>query len=181
MNSNPPCPLLPEIDRPLRAADSRALGDQRGEPFYRLCLAYAQTKWIAGLPAQTLLQLNRAMSADLDGSEAILADYPIPYAQMAWVLRARPDRRGQFLGNPRRHWQHYATRMSGDRAELRSWRAWACHAIAVSILPEDDFPDDTEQIAAEGLVIPGLEEIGAQLDRLGLPGEKALWAACLSP
>jgi len=177
MNENLPCPLLPSIDRSLTAADSRALGKERGAEFYRFCLAYAQSKWCAGLPAQVLLQLNRAMSADLDGSESVLEEYPIPYAQVAWVLRARPDRRGQFMANPRRHWQHYATRMVGPRAELRTWRAWACHVIAVSILPDETFPADLEQIVAEGLVIPGEAEVGSQLDALGLPGEADHWRA----
>ncbi len=177
--TNPPCPLLPAIERPVTAADSRALGDERGEPFYRLCLAYAQTKWVAGLPAQALLQLNRAMSADLDGSEPALAEYPIPYRQVAWILRERPDRRGQFLANPRRHWQHYATRMSGPRPELRTWRAWACHAIGSRILPVEDFPDDAEQITAEGVAIPGEGEISGRLAELGLPGEVDVWRAAL--
>ena len=132
---------------------------------------------MAGLPAQALLQLNRAMSADLDGSEAILSAYPIPYSQVAWVLAERPDRRGQFLANPRRHWQHYATRMSGPRGELRSWRSWACHAIATRILPGAEFPNDEEQIAAEGIVIPGEGEIGGHLRELGLPGEAAMWCS----
>ena len=173
---NPPCPLLPEIDRTITAADSRAMGKERGEAFYEFCHRYAQSKWMSGLPAQALLQLNKAMSADLRGDEAVLEERPIPYAVMAWILEQRPDRRGQFLANPRRHWQHYATRMSGPRAELRTWRAWACHAIAVRILAAEEFPDDEEQIANEGVAVPDLEEIRGQLVRLGLPGEAELWS-----
>lgn len=172
---NKPCPLLPRITRPVGAADSRALGKERGEPFYRLCLEYAQTKWMAGFPAQALLQLNRAMSADLRGDEGLLADDPMPYLPVAWILKARPDQEGQFLGNPRRHWQHYATRMSGPHAELRTWRAWACYAIASRILPHAEFPHDMEQVESELLVMPQEEEIAGMLAELGLSGEAELW------
>lgn len=176
---NDPCPLLPGLNRPVDAADSRALGQERGEPFYKLCLEYAQTKWIAGLPAQALLQLNRAMSADLRGEEEFLTAYPMPYAPVAWMLKARPDRKGQFLANPRRHWQHYATRMSGPRAELRSWRAWACYAIASRILPHPEFPHDIEQVESEALVMPGEQKIAGMLTGLGLSGEAELWRQAL--
>ncbi len=177
--TNSPCPLLPAITRPVCAADSRALGRERGEAFYRLCLEYAQTKWMAGLPAQSLLQLNRAMSARLRGDEPSLEEYPIPYGAVAWMLTARPDRKGQFLANPRRHWQHYATRMSGPRSELRSWRAWACYAIASRILPHPDFPHDVEQVAKESLIMPQEQEIAAMLADLGLSGEARLWLQIL--
>ena len=69
---NEVCPLLPPIAEPVSAKDSRAIGQERGESFYKMCLEYAQTKWIKGLPAQALLQLNRAMSADLTGDEEYL-------------------------------------------------------------------------------------------------------------
>ena len=172
---NSPCPLLPEISRPVCAADSRALGRERGEAFYKLCLEYAQSKWMAGLPAQSLLQLNRAMSAELLGDEQLLQEQPIPYGAVAWILKERPDCKGQFLANPRRHWQHYATRMSGPRAQLRTWRAWACYAIASRILPHSDFPHDVEQVENELLVMPKEQEIAIKLDELGLVGEAQLW------
>tara|TARA_B100000902_G_C26491868_1_gene519706 strand:+ start:150 stop:515 length:366 start_codon:yes stop_codon:yes gene_type:complete len=120
---NEACPLLPQISKTIRAADSRELGSNKGLPFYRLCLEYSQSKWIQGFPAQALLQLNRAMSADLEGDEKYLKKQPIPYSSIRWILAQRPDNKGQFLGNPRRHWQHYASRMSGPRAEVRIWRA----------------------------------------------------------
>ena len=64
---NEPCPFLPKIVKKITASDSRALGDSKGLDFYKLCLEYSQSKWMEGLPAQALLQLNRAMSADLNG------------------------------------------------------------------------------------------------------------------
>ena len=75
---NEPCPFLPKIVKKITAADSRALGDSKGLDFYKLCLEYSQSKWMEGLPAQALLQLNRAMSADLNGDEEFLDQFPIP-------------------------------------------------------------------------------------------------------
>ena len=92
------------------------------------------------------------------------------------MLEARPDLRGIFFGNPRRHWQHYATRMSGPRSEIRRWRAWACWALSVRILPEVEFPADEKQIREEELVLPEEAEIQAQLAQLGWGGEAELWA-----
>ena len=172
---NEVCPLLPPIAEPVRAKDSRAIGQERGESFYKMCLEYAQTKWIKGLPAQALLQLNRAMSADLTGDEEYLQRYSVPYASVKWILMDRPDKRGQFLANPRRHWQHYATRMSGPRSEIRTWRAWACFAIATRVLPDSEFPKDTQQIETEGLMIPDESKIEDMLCIVGLEGECRIW------
>ena len=172
---NEACPLLPQISKKIRASDSRALGDNRGLPFYSLCLEYSQSKWIQGFPAQALLQLNRAMSADLKRDEKYLESYPIPYSSIRWILIQRPDNKGQFLGNPRRHWQHYASRMSGPRAEIRIWRAWACFAIASKVLPHSEFPDDYKQIKEEGLIIPSEAEISEKLKMFGLPSESVQW------
>ncbi len=177
---NTPCPLLPEIGARLTAADARAVNPAAAGGAYLFRLRYAQSKWGEGLPAQALLQLNRALAVPLQGGEAELTEFPLPYGAVAWILSERPDRRGQFLANPRRHWQHYATRMAGPMAELRTWRAWACHAIAARVLPEAEFPADADQIAGEGLTIPGEEEVEAQLVALGLPGEAELWRAALA-
>ena len=172
---NEDCPLLPSIEKPVSAKDSRAIGQERGESFYRMCLKYAQTKWVKGFPAQALLQLNRAMSADLSDSGEYLKRYPVPYASVKWILMDRPDKRGQFLANPRRHWQHYATRMSGPRATIRIWRSWACFAIASRVLPDFEFPKDTQQIEAEGIDIPDESKIEEMLYLIGLVGECEKW------
>ena len=60
-----------------------------------------------------------------------------------------------FLGNPVRHFQHLATRMSGPLQEVRTARAWKCFHIARRVLGErGDFPLDGRQIAREGIFIP---------------------------
>jgi hypothetical protein len=122
------------------------------------------------------LQLNRAFAADLEPGAPVLSEWPLPYRPMARILATSGE--NGFLGNPRRHFQHYATRMSGPRSETRTWRAWACWALARKILPS--LPADEEQIAKEGVVEPGLPEIGEKLRELGLPGEAELWRAVLA-
>jgi hypothetical protein len=156
----------------LRTADSVAcLGSDRGPVFYEAALEYAQSLWLEGLPARSLLLLNRAMGCALEGHEPIVQRWPIPYGAVAWILQSHQS--GQFLGNPRRHWQHLATRMVPPRKELRTWRAWACWFLARRILP--DLPADDLQIAREGVREPEFLEIASHLDQLGLPGESDRW------
>ena len=172
-----PCPHLPEIDRPLRAAEMKVFGkEDRGPDFYRRALECAQSLWFQGLPAQSLLQINRALSADLAGDEPVLAELPLPYAAANWVMRHR--RAGDFIGNPRRHYQHLATRMVEPRKAQRAWRAWACWALACEIFPADEFPADEKQIREEGVVEPSHEDIALGLKKFGVPGEVEIWKAC---
>lgn len=167
-----PCPFLPDVAGPLTAASVNALGDDRGPAFYEAALRYAASLWLQGLPARAILLLNRALGADVPADSPVLRKWPLPYAAVAWILRhARPE---HFLGNPRRHWQHLATRMAGPRPELRTWRAWACWRLARLILP--GLPADELQLAEEAVREPEEVEIFARLECLGLPGEAALWA-----
>lgn len=175
MESLPRCPHLPVADPGLSAVSIRAVGEDRGEAFYLLALTCAQALWQKGLPAQAILMLNRAFSADLRGDEAGLSDWPPPYAALRWILVHR--REEDFVGNPRRHFQHLATRMSGPRPEVRSWRAWACWAIACAVNPDD--PADEKQITEEGIVEPELVTIAEALVRLGWSGEMEVWRGAL--
>jgi len=169
----PPCPCLPVPEHVLSSACLEKHGPGRGPDFYLTTLHYAQSLWLQGLPARALLLLNRAFGCDLTGTEPVLTQWPLPYRAVVWIMQHhRPD---QFLGNPRRHWQHLATRMSGPRGESRTWRAWACWHLACLALP--DLPADEEQIAHEGVREPEEAEIATHLTRLGLPGEAALWLA----
>lgn len=170
-----PCPFLPFPDRPLSAASINQAGRDRGAEFYFLALECAQALWLARLPAQALLLINRALSADLGGHEPVLQNWPLPYAAAAWILRHHhPD---DFIGNPRRHYQHLATRMVEPRRELRTWRAWACWALACAIDPT--LPADSKQLDEEGVIEPSWHDIAAHLGRLGLPGETACWQEAL--
>jgi len=167
----PPCPGLPLPDHPVTAAVMGRFGPDRGPEFYHGALSCAQSLWLQGLPAQAILQLDRAFGADLRGDEPVLAAFPLPYAPMAWLMEHR--RPEQFLGNPRRHFQHLATRMSGPRHEIRVWRAWACWSLACRINPE--WPADDLQLAREAVREPSSEEIAAGLECHGHPGERARW------
>jgi len=168
----PACPHLPEAGGLLTAEVLRRLGPERGPAFYVAALRFSQSLWREGKPAQALLQLNRAWSADMRGDEEELARRPSPYRALEWMLERAPE--GHFLGNPVRHFQHLATRMSGPRGEVRKWRAWGCFHIAERVLRADRYPRDEEQVAAEGVVFPSPEEVLRELGRLGWPGEGAL-------
>ncbi|MEZ5304172.1 MAG: hypothetical protein R3F11_26540 [Verrucomicrobiales bacterium] len=108
--------------------------------------------------------------------DAAVQAWPLPYRAAVWVMQNRGD--GEFVGNPRRHFQHLATRMVEPRKELRTWRAWACWRLGKEIFP--DHPADEDQIAAEHIREPSDPEIGAMLDKLGLPGEREVWQAALA-
>lgn len=66
--------------------------------------------------------------------------------------------------------------MSGPRSELRRWRAWACFHLAEQNLGAEGFPRDQQQIAQEGIHLPGQAEVLAQLGQWGLVGEGELVA-----
>lgn len=171
-----PCPHLPDATPSLSAVSMRAVGTDRGEAFYRLALACSQALWRKGLPAQAILLLNRAFSADLNGDEAVLRECPPPYAALRWILENREE--VHFIGNPRRHFQHLATRMSGPRREARVWRAWACWRIAREANPGD--PADEKQLAEEGIVEPDDAAIRQGLKTVGWLGESEVWKSACS-
>lgn len=146
-----PCPHLPACDRFLPVCH----GTHRGGTFYLDALAFAQGYWLAGKPAQAILQLNKAFSADLRDDDPVLEKWPRPYAALEWIMEHAADGSAGFLGNPVRHFQHLATRMSGSLREVRIARAWKCFHIARRVLAErGDFPLDGRQIAREGIFIP---------------------------
>ncbi len=118
-------------------------------------LRFAQGYWMEGKPAQAVLQLNKAFSADLPADAEILRDWPLPYAALEWMVEKAADGGHGFLGNPVRHFQHLATRMSGPRAQMRVVRAWKCFHISRRVLQgRGEFPLDGRQIAREGIFIP---------------------------
>lgn len=160
------CPYLPPAHKVLRAADSRAL---RGQPgYYLMTLACAQSLWLQGRPAQALLQLNHALAKESFADEA----WPPPYQAIVWLLTRRHEE--GFLGNPVRHYQHLASRVSGPNSALRSWRAWACFHLAESVLPEEEFPRDSRQIENENLTIPDRPKVLRSIGQSGSAEEAGL-------
>ncbi len=174
---NPPCPFLPEIDRVIPAAEIVALGRDRGPVFYEASLKYGQSRWRTGFPAQALLQCNRVLSTVLTVDEPVMQRWPLPYMTMSWLMVNRLE--GQFLGNPRRHFQHLATRMVPPNKDLRTWRAWACWYLAKSVLPEAEFPGDLKQIREEGVVEPVFAQISEQLLSLSPANDHEMWLKAL--
>lgn len=168
MNPLPACPLLPPAREGLSWRHLHAQREEpRGEAFYVACLEYGQSLWQQALPARAILCLDRAMGADLTGTEPALQRWPMPYEALAWMLATVP--RDLFIGNPRVHFQHYADRMNEPRREQRRWRAWACWAITRAVRPE--WPADPRHIVTE----PSAAEIDAALREHGLPNEAELW------
>ena len=137
-------------------------------------LEYGQSLWMEGKPAQGILQLNKAWSAELAGDEPVLGKWPLPYRALLWMLRHAPEE--CFIGNPVRHFQHLATRVNGENLIRRSWRAWACFHLSSEVLDQVEFPLDEEQIEKENLIIPELAEVLEQLSQHGIPGESTLVA-----
>jgi hypothetical protein len=174
---NFPCPWLPEVAETHDFSLTRRHGDAKGAEFYLDALRYAQSQWISGKPAQAILQLNKSWSADLSGGEAVLLANPPPYRALAWILEKSTAENCGYLGNPVRHFQHLASRMSGPRAEIRSWRAWLCFHLAEEILDRSAFPRDGEQIAREGLWIPGRQRARDEISKRGWPGEARAFGA----
>lgn len=154
-----------------------AVGAERGPVFYEAALGYAQSLWRQGFPAKSLLLCNRALMADVSAEEPVLTRHPLPYKAVAWLLQHRQE--GQFIGNPRRHYQHLATRMIKPRLAQRVWRAWACWYLAKELLPENEFPADEPQIRAEGVVEPTRDEIARELRRHGGDHDATAWHEAL--
>ena len=174
---NPACPWLPPVGQVLDHRVTRRHGSLRGQAFYQDALRYAQSLWMSGKPAQALLQLDKAwMWVPQDDEIPFPTPTPIhePYHALVWIVAASHTGNRGYLGNPVRHFQHLASRMSGPGATLRSWRAWGCMHLAEQLLPAGDFPRDGRQICREGLWIPGWRCSLAALARLGWPNEAHL-------
>lgn len=176
---NPACPWLPEIAQIHDFTLTRRHGRERGAAFYQDALRYGQSLWISGKPAQALLQLDKAWMADLPADDPVLASEPSPYQALAWILRQAASGYCGYLGNPVRHFQHLASRMNGDRAVLRSWRAWLCFHLSERVLPRSEFPRDGQQITREGLWIPGITRSIAAVAKLGWTNEAEFAKHCL--
>ena len=148
-----------------------AHGGKRDGVFYLTALTYGQYLWQRRLAARAILCLDRALGADLSGTEPELRDWPLPYAAMGWCLRHVPPE--LFIGNPRVHFQHLADRMNEPRRDQRRCRAWACWAIARLVRP--DWPGDPKHRVVE----PTSDHIATALASHGLPGEPELWQAAM--
>ncbi|MFD2304279.1 hypothetical protein [Roseibacillus ishigakijimensis] len=144
--------------------------EDKRDDFYLSALSFAQSLYLEGKPAQALLQINKSFFAH-HPSEEMLTMWPPAYRAVCWII-SREQARGEnelFLGNPVRHYQHLASRISGPQARARRWRAWACFHLAKKVAP--GFPRDERQIAQERLTIPSFPHTLGRLETLGWRGE----------
>ena len=141
--------------------------------FYVAALSYAQSLWLHGRPAQAILQLNKAWTADLTGEEPELSQFPPPYRVLIWLANQAKGGDHGFMGNPVRHFQHLASRVSGGNRETRSWRAWACFWLMSSELEGLGYDRDGVQLVEEGLWIPSRERVRNEISKRGWRGEGA--------
>lgn len=162
------CPFLPPVYRVWRAQDMKPFRGRRDSVFYEAALCYAQSLLAEGKPAQGLLQINKSFLADLNDA-AVLKKWPPSYQAVVWIIERYRHQERYFLGNPVRHYQHLATRMSGPRGGIRTVRAWACFHLAEVFAPE--FERDYEQIEKEKVVVPAFQVILDAVDRFGWQGE----------
>lgn len=145
--------------------------DDQSADFYVTALAYGQYLWRKSLSARALLAVDRALYAELQGDEEVLARWPLPYRAIGWLVANNPE--GVFIGNPRVHYQHLADRVRGDRAEQKKWRAWAAWAVVRYVAP--DWSNDPKHDVVE----PSLAEVEAGLRAHGAQGEAEVWLAVL--
>lgn len=176
---NPACPWLPAVDFPQDFRLTRRHGSDKGADFYGDALVYAQSQWRMGKPAQAILQLDKAWMAELPPDEWRSRNGVDPYQALIWIMCASTAGAVGYMGNPVRHFQHLASRMSGQRSAVRSWRAWLCLHLAEKWLTVDAYPRDGEQMAREGLWIPGISCALGGLYSHGWQGEAEHVAALL--
>jgi hypothetical protein len=135
-----PCPFLPAAAKSMSFRDLQVARMDGPESAYRVNLSYAQWLWQHGLPARAILAMDKALFLCLPVSNPAVRENPLPYAALVWIVRHA--KAGQFLGNPRVHYQHLADRVRGCKACHKALRAWACWHLVCRW--RADFPGDEQ-------------------------------------
>ena len=165
------CPYLPKPDSKMSYRSLSELCGGNVEAFYLEALRYGHYLWLQGFSGRAILAVTRALYADIGEKAPVLGQSPLPYKALRWIIASH---RGEdFPGNPRVSFQHQATRLRGEREDLRRARAWAVWALvraAKPTLPADE---------AQGIEEPNLEEIEQRLTDYGHPGEFDIWIDAL--
>ena len=159
------CPYLPSYEGDCDYRILRQHGARRDAEFYFSALCYGHHLWQQGHAGRALLALTRALYADLDGSESILCDEPLPYQAMHWIINKHHS--DDFPGNPRLSFQHQACRMVEPRRAQRTARAWAVWAIICQVRPH--------LIGDQSLPELHHLEIARELETHGILGEVLIW------
>ena len=141
------------------------------ESFYFKALQYGHYLWLNGHAGRAILAITRALYAKVPANTPILNEWPLPYAALTWIIKNHSS--DDFPGNPRISFQHQATRLKGERQELRRARAWAVWALICKVRPS--LPADAAQVFDE----PTIQDIEALVTKWGHPDETALWMDAL--
>ena len=171
MPSPPLCPYLPPVDIPMNWRNLNHFGKRRDAEFYYTALTYAQSLWLNGYPARSLLAVDRALFANLTDKDEILLKWPLPYAAVPWLINNAGNQ--HFLGNPRVHYQHLADRVRGSSQEQKKWRSWACWHLVRKCAPDLD-ADHSHQV-----IEPSQEETKRQLMQHGIASDLRSWLKAL--
>ena len=166
------CPYLPSPEPEMSYRSLKELRGGNTEAFYLTALGYGHYLWLKGCSGRAILAITRALYADLPAEAAIFREWPLPYRALHWIVANHPSQ--DFPGNPRVSFQHQATRIRGDRAALRSARAWAVWKLICSAKPE--LPADTKQDIKQLT----LDEIEQCLVMHGHPNEAQIWLSAFT-
>jgi len=161
------CPYLPHAEAQMSHRCLTELKDAPRDIFYYAALKYGHYLWNNGHSGRALLAITRALYTDLDASDPILKEWPLPYAAIHWITQTHGAQ--DFPGNPRISFQHQATRIRGERAALRQARAWA--AWKMICLAQPDLPGDATQCITE----PDTAQIAIALQVNGHKNESEQW------
>lgn len=165
------CPFLPEPLETMSYRDVRAASDADVEAYYFTNLQYGHFLWREGFAGRALLALTRGLYADLPQTALVLEPWPLPYGAIGWSVSKHPS--DDFPGNPRISFQHQATRMEGERRDLRRARAWAVWWVICAARPS--LAPDLKQEITE----PDIELIEKGLCQWGHSNECEVWKAAL--
>lgn len=167
------CPYLPMPDTQMSYRCLTELREGDVEAFYLQALRYGHYLWLEGHSGRAILSITRALYADICEGAEVLVEWPLPYRALKWLVEKHPS--DDFPGNPRVSFQHQATRLRGERMELRRARAWAVWALIRAAKPS--LPADLEQ----GIEEPSLCDVEQSLSDCGHSQEVALWREALTP
>ncbi|MEM7790645.1 MAG: hypothetical protein AAF546_04520 [Verrucomicrobiota bacterium] len=167
MSDPPICPYLPKPEVQMTHACLTELRGAEAHTFYFKALQYGHYLWQKRHAGRAILAITRALYADVPENESILKQWPLPYAALKWIVSKHAS--DDFPGNPRISFQHQATRLKGERREIRRARAWAAWAIIRVARPS------LEADLSQDFIEPTHVEIRGELLKYGLEGEAALW------
>ncbi len=148
----------------------RCLTELRSAPpelFYIAALRYGNFLWKTGHSGRAILAVTRALYTELPKNASVLNEWKLPYFALYWIVKN--NRTEDFPGNPRISFAHQATRIRGERADLRRARAWATWFLICKARPTLSADKQAEVKA------PNISKLSKILENIGHPGESKQW------